>query len=178
VVKSFAMADSEPHSFQVFLGLGSNLGNRLAFLRGGRDMLLTCHEIQLVRTSGVYQSDAVGGPSDNPPFFNACLEISTNLPPRQLLETCHAAEDEFGRTRPERWAPRTLDIDILFYADLVVDEPDLQIPHPRLHQRCFVLTPLQEIAPNLVCPLRKRTITELCTALQCDSEVELLRSNW
>lgn len=172
------MTDSEPHSFQAFLGLGSNLGNRLAFLRGGRDLLLNYHEIRLVRTSGVYQSDAVGGPPDNPPFFNACLEVSTSLSPRQLLEACRTVEDEFGRTRPELWAPRTLDIDILFYADLVIDEPELQVPHPRLHQRLFVLSPLQEIAPDFICPLRKRTVTEMCTTLQCDNKVELVRSNW
>ena len=97
-----------------YLGLGSNLGNRMAFLRSGRDALVDLSEIVLIRAAGVYETEAVGGPPENPLFLNTALQIETTLEPQQLLAACLAIEDEFGRSRPVRWAPRTLDIDILF----------------------------------------------------------------
>lgn len=161
-----------------YLGLGSNLGNRLAFLRGGRDILVNCPGIELVQASGVYETEAVGGPSDNPLFLNSVLQIQTSLDPRQLLEACLAAEDEFGRSRPVRWAPRTLDVDILFYADQVVCEDDLIIPHPRLQERTFVLVPLMEIAPDLKHPLLDQTITEIASGADGVAELAPLRTTW
>lgn len=161
-----------------YLGLGSNLGNRLAFLRGGRDMLVDAPGINLVQASGAYETDAVGGPPDNPRFLNAVLEFQTSLEPRQLLELCLAIEDEFGRSRPVRWAPRTLDVDILFYADQVVAEEDLVIPHPRLQERAFVLVPLMEIAPNLRHPLLDQTVTELAEVSPGATELVPLRTTW
>lgn len=161
-----------------YLGVGSNLGNRLAFLRGGRDSLVNHFEITLQRVSGVYETEAVGGPADNPSFLNAVLEIETPLSPRELLAACLAVEDEFGRSRPMEWAPRTLDIDLLLYDDVVVAEDDLQIPHPRLHERTFVLEPLREIAPDLIHPVLHRTIAALADDLAANDDVVLLRSNW
>jgi 2-amino-4-hydroxy-6-hydroxymethyldihydropteridine diphosphokinase len=161
-----------------YLGLGSNLGNRLAFLRGGRDILADSPAIELVQASGVYETEAVGGPPDNPFFLNAVLEIQTSLGPRQLLEVCLAAENEFGRSRPVRWAPRTLDVDILFYADQVLAEEDLIIPHPRLQERAFVLVPLKEIVPDLRHPLLDQTITDLAAVSPGASELVPLRTNW
>lgn len=172
------MEENDPNSNVAYLGLGSNLGNRLAFLRGGRDALLARPGISLVNASGVYETAAIGGPPDNPQFLNAVLEITTALSPRQLLEACLVVEDEFGRTRPERWAPRTLDIDILFYADQVISEPDLVIPHPRLHERAFVLAPLLEIAPDLICPQRLQTVAALAAALPEVAGLEPLRETW
>ncbi|MDT8440203.1 MAG: 2-amino-4-hydroxy-6-hydroxymethyldihydropteridine diphosphokinase [Desulfuromonadales bacterium] len=172
------MVDTDPHSQRVFLGLGSNLGNRLAFLRGGRDMLVDRFDVNLVVASGVYESTALGGPADNPPFYNAVLEVATTLSPRQLLLACQTVEDEFGRTRPERWAPRTLDIDILLYGDLVVDDPELIIPHPRFYERAFVLAPLLAIAPELVCPRQQRPIARLVDALPTDQQPTLVRETW
>lgn len=161
-----------------YLGVGSNLGNRLAFLRGGRDSLISHFEITLRRVSGVYETEAVGGPADNPPFLNAILEIETSLSPRELLAACLAVEDEFGRSSPMEWAPRTLDIDLLLYGDAVVAEDDLQIPHPRLHERAFVLEPLREIAPDLVHPVLHRTMAELADDLAAHADVVLLRPAW
>jgi 2-amino-4-hydroxy-6-hydroxymethyldihydropteridine diphosphokinase len=161
-----------------YLGLGSNLGNRLAFLRGGRDILADSPAIELVQASGVYETVAVGGPPDNPFFLNAVLEIQTSLDLRQLLEVCLAAEDEFGRSRPVRWAPRTLDVDILFYADQILAEEDLIIPHPRLQERAFVLVPLKEIAPNLRHPLLDQTITDLAAVSPGATELVPLRTTW
>jgi 2-amino-4-hydroxy-6-hydroxymethyldihydropteridine diphosphokinase len=160
-----------------YLGLGSNLGNRLAFLRGGRDTLTNQPGIELIRTSGVYETEAVGGPPDNPAFLNAVMQIQTSLEPDQLLAACLAAESEFGRTRPARWAPRTLDIDILFYADQIVCAEHLSIPHPRLQERPFVLAPLLDIAPDLKHPLLEQTIAELAAAAGV-AELVPLRTTW
>lgn len=161
-----------------YLGLGSNLGNRLAFLRGGRDTLVKQPGIELIRTSGVYETEAIGGPPDNPHFLNAVIQIQTSLEPAQLLAACLATENEFGRSRPARWAPRTLDIDILFYADQVVSEEHLKIPHPRLQERAFVLAPLVEIAPDFKHPLLDQTLVELAAGSAGVAELVPLRTTW
>lgn len=161
-----------------YLGLGSNLGNRMAFLRSGRDALADRSAIALIRAASVYETKAVGGPAENPLFLNTALQIETSLNPQQLLATCLAIEDEFGRTRPARWAPRTLDIDILFYADQVICEANLSIPHPRLQERSFVLAPLREIASDLRHPLLDQTISELAAASAGIEDLVPMRSNW
>ncbi len=161
-----------------YLGLGSNLGNRLAFLRGGRDLLTNRPDIDLVKASGVYETEAIGGPADNPLFLNTVLKVQTSLDPMALLEACLAVEDEFGRSRPVRWAPRTLDIDILFYNDLVLTEEHLTTPHPRLQERAFVLAPMMELAPGLKHPLLDRTIAELATDIAGFKELVPLRTTW
>ena len=161
-----------------YLGLGSNLGNRLAFLRGGRDTLVNQPGIELIQASGVYETEAIGGPSDNPLFLNTVLEIQTSLEARQLLEACLAVEDEFDRCRPVKWAPRTLDIDILFYTDQIICEERLTIPHPRLQERAFVLAPLMEIAPDFKHPLLDQTITELATGSSGVAALAPLRTTW
>ncbi len=161
-----------------YLGLGSNLGNRLAFLRGGRDTLVNRSDITLVQASGVYETEAVGGPPDNPLFLNTVLQIETSLSPEKLLEACLAVEDEFGRSRPVRWSPRTLDIDILFYEDQVICEEHLTIPHPRLQERAFVLAPLMEIAPDLTHPLLDKTVAEIAAGSSGVAELVPLRESW
>lgn len=161
-----------------YLGLGSNLGNRLAFLRGGRDALIDHSDIELVRAAGVYETEAIGGPPDNPFFLNTVLQIQTTLAPYPLLEACLSVEDAFGRSRPVRWAPRTLDIDILFYTDQILSEENLTIPHPRLHERAFVLAPLLEIAPDLRHPLLDQTVTELAAASSGVAELVPFRTTW
>jgi 2-amino-4-hydroxy-6-hydroxymethyldihydropteridine diphosphokinase len=161
-----------------YLGLGSNLGNRLAFLRGGRDTLVNRPDIDYIQSSGVYETEAIGGPPDNPLFLNSILVVQTSLTPRELLEVCLATEADFGRSRLTRYAPRTLDIDILFYEDQVFCEHDLTIPHPRLHERPFVLAPLIEIAPDLKHPLLDQTITELAKGRIGGTELVPLRTSW
>lgn len=161
-----------------YLGLGSNLGNRLAFLRGGRDTLINRSDITLVQASGVYETEAVGGPPDNPLFLNTVLQVETSLSPEKLLEACLAVEDEFGRSRPVRWSPRTLDIDILFYEDQVICEEHLTIPHPRLQERAFVLAPLMEIAPDLTHPLLDKTVAEIAAGSSGVAELVPLRGSW
>jgi len=161
-----------------YLGLGSNLGNRMAFLRGGRDSLSSNSGIEIVTSSGVYETEAVGGPPGNPLFLNAVLQISTTLSPQELLAACLSVENDFGRSRPVRWAPRTLDIDLLFYEDDVVCEDNLTIPHPRLHERAFVLSPLLEIAPDFMHPLLEQTVSELAKGSLGVAELTPFRESW
>jgi 2-amino-4-hydroxy-6-hydroxymethyldihydropteridine diphosphokinase len=127
-----------------FLGLGSNMGNRLANLQEAVDHLDAQPGIAVVRSSRVYETDPVGGPPQ-PDFLNAVIEVETSLAPRELLEACRAVEQALHRVRTVRWGPRSIDVDILAYDRRTVDEPDLQIPHPRMHERAFVLLPLLEL---------------------------------
>lgn len=129
---------------RAFLAIGSNLGDRAAHLRGAVEGMP-----DVVGVSAIYETDPVGGPEQGP-FLNAVVELDTDLTPRQLLELCHRLETAAGRVRAARWGPRTLDVDVLLVGDHVVDEPDLQVPHPRLWERTFVLVPLAELAPDLV----------------------------
>lgn len=132
---------------RAFLGLGSNLGDRVAHLRAAVASLP-----DLVATSPVYETAPVGGPDDQGPYLNLVAELHTTSSPRQLLELCARLEQDAGRVREVRWGPRTLDVDVLLIEGLEVDEPDLQVPHPRLAERRFVLAPLADLAPDLVTP--------------------------
>ena len=130
---------------RVFLGLGSNLGDRERTLREALASLPG-----VVAVSPVYETDPMGGPQGQPPYLNLVVELDTDLGPRQLLGVCHRLESAAGRVRQTRWGPRTLDVDILLMGDLEVDQPDLTVPHPRMYERAFVLAPLADIAPDLV----------------------------
>ncbi len=137
---------------RAFLGLGSNLGDRVAHLRAAVASLP-----DLVATSPVYETAPVGGPADQGPYLNLVAELHTARTPRQLLEVCHALERDAGRVREVRWGPRTLDVDVLLVEGIDVDEPDLQVPHPRMAERRFVLAPLADLAPDLVTPAQLAT---------------------
>jgi 2-amino-4-hydroxy-6-hydroxymethyldihydropteridine diphosphokinase len=131
---------------RAFLALGSNLGEREALLRQA-----VASMPDLVAVSPVYETDPVGGPEQGS-YLNAVVELDTERSPRDLLALCQALEAEADRVRIERWGPRTLDVDVLLVGDLIVDEPDLQVPHPRMWDRRFVLAPLADLAPDLVSP--------------------------
>lgn len=130
---------------RAFLALGSNLGDRLGHLRRAVAALP-----DVVAVSPLYETDPVGGPDGQGPYLNAVVELETELSPRALLELGQGLERAAGRVRGERWGPRTLDVDVLLVGDLVVDEPDLQVPHPLMWNRDFVLVPLRDVAPDLV----------------------------
>ena len=131
---------------QAFVGLGSNVGERLENLR--RAVAELRSEVDVVRVSSVYDTDPVGPPQAD--FLNAVVEIRTALGARELLALLKAIEARLGRSEGERWGPREIDLDLLLYGDAEVDEPDLRIPHPQMWERAFVLVPLAEIAPELV----------------------------
>ena len=128
---------------RAFLGLGSNLGDRLVNLQRAVD-LLGDHGVRVVLSSRVYETDPVGGPPQ-PEYLNAVIAVETDGSAYDLLDACRTVENALGRERTERWGPRTVDLDILTFGDEVVDEPDLQVPHPRMHERGFVLVPLLEL---------------------------------
>jgi 2-amino-4-hydroxy-6-hydroxymethyldihydropteridine diphosphokinase len=132
---------------RAYLGLGSNLGDRLAHLQGALDALATTPGISLVAVSRVYETDPVG--PDQPDYLNAVVALDTELSSRALLEIGRGLEDAAHRVRRERWGPRTLDVDVLLVGDESVDEPDLEVPHPRLHERRFVRVPLADVAPDV-----------------------------
>jgi len=120
----------------------------------------------------------VGGPPGQPLYLNAVLRAETTLSCRALLDLCLAVEERFGRRRLEQWGPRTLDIDLLFYGGAAVDEAGLVVPHPRLHQRRFVLTPLADLAPELRHPVLGRSVLQLLTALDNGESVRLYAREW
>jgi 2-amino-4-hydroxy-6-hydroxymethyldihydropteridine diphosphokinase len=132
---------------RAFLALGSNLGDRAAALRRAVAALP-----ELAAASDVYETDPVGGPDGQGPYLNMVVQLDTDRSPRQLLETCRSLEAAAGRVRDVCWGPRTLDVDVLWIDGVTVDEPDLQVPHPRWRERPFVLAPLSELAPDIVAP--------------------------
>lgn len=161
-----------------FLALGSNLGDRIAHLRGARHALHSHAELCIIRASAIYETEPVGGPEEQPPYLNAVLEVQTSLKASQLLEFALTVEQQFGRCRKVRWDARSLDIDLLFYADRIFQKQELTIPHPRLHQRAFVLIPLMDVAPDFIHPLRQKTVREMLTQLPSTSGVRRLPDNW
>jgi 2-amino-4-hydroxy-6-hydroxymethyldihydropteridine diphosphokinase len=143
---------------QAFIGLGSNLGQREDFIERAIATLAQTPGIVVCRRSSLYETEPVGVP-DQPWFVNAVVEIETDLSPRELLGVCKQIERSLGRRA--RFGPREIDLDILLYDAIIVNEPELQIPHARLHQRRFVLVPLAEIAPTVVHPILHREVGEL-----------------
>jgi 2-amino-4-hydroxy-6-hydroxymethyldihydropteridine diphosphokinase len=132
---------------RVLLGLGSNLGDRRRYLREAIDSLGS-----VTAVSGVYETEPMGGPGGQGPYLNVVVAIDSDAEPRTLLGMCHRLEAAAGRVRAERWGPRTLDVDILWIDGTTVSEPDLEIPHPRMRLRRFVMAPLADVAPDLLEP--------------------------
>jgi 2-amino-4-hydroxy-6-hydroxymethyldihydropteridine diphosphokinase len=150
----------------VVLALGSNLGDRLANLQGAVDALCSGPGLGDVAVSPVYETAPVGGPAQ-PDYLNAVLVAATSLPPRAVLDRGRAAEAALGRARGPRWGPRTLDVDVIVYGDEISDDPELTLPHPRAHERAFVLAPWHDVDPGAVIPGRGR-IADLLAALPAD----------
>ncbi len=144
-------------SVSAYLALGSNLGDRLETLQRAVDLLEARPGIDVVRSSRVYETDPVGPPQ--PAYLNAVVEVRTDLEPQELLKETQAVEDELGRVRAERWGPRTIDVDVLTFDDRVIDEPELVVPHPRMHERGFVLVPLGELDADPELPGGRRLST-------------------
>lgn len=147
------------------IALGSNLGDSLTILENALKTLSQTQGITLKSHSRWYRTAAVGPPQ--PDYLNGCAIIEVRLTPEALLETLLEIERQFGRLRGEKWGPRTLDLDLLLYGDLIWHTPTLQIPHPRMGDRAFVLVPLAEIGPNLIEPVSQKAIAELLEQLDC-----------
>lgn len=141
----------------VTLALGSNLGDRLGALRAATSALSE-RGLRFLASSRVWETEAVGGPADQPAYLNAVIRMSTERSPEEILEVAHEVEDSLGRTREVRWGPRTIDVDIVLIDDLVIDDPALTVPHPRAAERAFVVLPLLDIDPDPVLPTGERLL--------------------
>ncbi len=149
----------------VFLSLGSNIGDRQLHLEEATRLLNETKELSIVKTSSFYETDPVGY-TDQDAFLNCVIEVTTDLEPYDVLSHCMHVEQELKRKRIIRWGPRTIDVDVLLYDDLVMTDEKLTIPHPRMHERAFVLIPLYELNQNI--KIQNRPIKELIDQVSDD----------
>lgn len=147
------------------IGLGSNLGDSLAILTGAIERLKMHPQIELLAVSRWYLTAPIGPPQ--PDYLNGCATVETSLAPLDLLGILQSIEAEFGRVRGETWGARTLDLDLLLYGDRIIDLPNLQLPHPYMCDRAFVLIPLAEIAPTWIEPKSGESIATLSKKIEC-----------
>ncbi len=157
---------------RAFIGLGSNLGDRLENLRRALAEMEKA-EIGVVKMSSIYETEPYGVKNQNS-FLNMVVEAQTGLCPRDLLATLLRIEKQMGRKRDKKWGPRIIDLDILFYDDLILDAEDLKIPHPDIANRIFVLLPMFEIAPDYIHPVEKKSIGRLLTEYLSRAGVRIL----
>lgn len=150
---------------QVYLAMGSNMGEKEAYIRGAVEKLSRLESCRVLQVSKLLETKPYGGVEQDD-FLNGCMEIETILTPEELLEELHRIEAEADRKREIHWGPRTLDLDILFYDDAIIELPELRIPHIDMKNRDFVLKPLAEIAPYKQHPIYHKTVQELWTELE------------
>ena len=151
----------------VFIGVGSNQGDRLALISQAVKSLGAVEGVQLTRLATIIETEPLLGGPPQPPFLNTVVEAQTTRGPHELLAALQGIERRLGRVPSSvRWAPRPIDLDLLLYDDRIIDELGLTIPHPRMHQRAFVLEPLTQLAPELSHPLLNETIAELAQRLR------------
>jgi 3-oxoacyl-[acyl-carrier protein] reductase len=153
-----------------YIGLGSNLGNRQDYLDKAIEAFQEHAGMAVRQVSSYFETDPEGGPPDQPDFINAVAELETTLEPNELMQALLKIERDLGRVRREKNGPRTIDLDILLYDDVILDDPDLKIPHPRMHERGFVLEPIAEIAPDFVHPVLGDTMAELWDKFEPEEE--------
>ena len=162
------------------IALGSNLGDRLANLRKARERLLTIPSVSgPIYGSRIYETEPVNSGPDAGAYLNAVIDVEYAGQPSALLDALQAIEAEFGRpSKRPRNAPRTIDLDILYVGNLALSNQDIAIPHPRLHRRRFVLTPLADVRPELVLPGQQQSVAELLAALQDSAAVTIFSETW
>ncbi len=145
---------------RVFIGIGSNQGDRLQAISMAVRALGAVRDVRIVQMATVIETDPIGPPQGR--YLNTAVELETTRAPDELLAACKAIERSLGRTpSPQRWTPRVIDLDLLLYGAQVIDEPELRVPHPRLHERAFVLEPLAQLAPDVIHPVLRQPISAL-----------------
>jgi 2-amino-4-hydroxy-6-hydroxymethyldihydropteridine diphosphokinase len=144
--------NTAPSKIISYIALGSNLGDRLDHLQNGAQLLEAHQGIRITGKSRIFETEPVGGPDNQGAYLNAVVRLESRFAARDLLDVLLETELQRGRVRSERWGPRTLDLDLLIHGFETIDEPGLIVPHPRLHERAFVLEPLGDLAPDLEVP--------------------------
>ena len=162
----------QPYINHVFIGVGSNLGDRRAMLAAAIDKLEESETIGVVQKSPLYETEPVGY-HEQPKFLNQVLEIDTSLTPEKLLRHLLSIEQELGRARRQRWGPRTIDLDLLAYNQLQIASAGLTVPHPEVHRRAFVLQPWYDIAPDFQVVGHDLTVAELLA--RCSDQSAVIR---
>jgi len=151
-------------SNSAYIGIGSNQGDKYKNCVRAIEMICACEQNRLLIQSSFYLTEPWGY-QEQDTFINSVIKIHTTFSPHQLITFLHGVEEKLGREHREKWGPRTIDLDILFYNDHTIESPELTIPHPLLHLRGFVLLPLREIDPQLIHPVCNQTIAQLCESL-------------
>lgn len=160
-----------------FIGIGSNMGDKLSFCRRGIAEISRLSDVSITKCSAFYESEPFGINSPSPWFVNAVIEVSTTRDPDSLLKDLLLIETKFGRVREgDRYAPRTLDLDLLLFGNKIINSESLTIPHPKIHLRRFVLEPLAEIAPDAFHPILKKSASELLNEVNDNLEVKKISS--
>ena len=152
---------------RAFIGAGANLGDPIRQIRQAKDALQKSPGVKFLGASSLYRTQPMG-PIAQPSFINAVFSLECGMSPNDLLALLLSVEEKMGRIRRERWGPRVIDLDLLFYGAMVISGQGLEVPHPRLHERRFILTPLVEIAPDVVHPVLKKSAFDLLDALPAE----------
>lgn len=148
------------------------MGDRLSYLQQSVTMMSSCDGIKILETSGFYETEPFGFKNQNW-FVNAIVKIETTLTPLQLLKVCQSVETKLGRVREQKWGPRTIDLDILFYDDLIINSDILTIPHPGMKERTYCIVPMLEFGEDFVHPVLKKTMLQIHSELESVDEVYL-----
>lgn len=155
---------------KVYLGLGTNMGDRIEYLYSACEILNKNESISITKKSKIYETKAWGY-TDQADFLNMCIEIETDLNTYDLLSVCQEVEKILNRERIIRWGPRTIDVDILFFNDIIINDENLSIPHPRISERAFVLVPLMDLNSKL--EIKGTTIENYLNSLTCEEREQV-----
>jgi len=158
-----------------FLSLGSNLGDRLSYLKKAVDLFGKSEDVNIIKISSIYETEPIGY-KEQPNFLNLVVEIETEIGPEDLLKRCKEIESCLGRIKREKWREREIDIDIIFYNNLIIEKDYIVIPHKELYNRKFVLLPLCEIDPDFICPKTKKSVKTLLSSCNDASIIKVLNN--